>query len=97
MLPRYPIRRIDYEGTETRDGGLLFYIKENVRCQPVSKMERFGLETHTIRVQLKRRDWVRITNSYLPSSSLQETTFDPYLLTPGPDIIVGDLNGHSSL
>ena len=84
--------------TPKTGGGLLFYIKNDVRFQPVNKMERFGLETHTIRVQLKRRDWVKITNCYLPRSSTQETRFDPSLLPSGPDsIIVGDLNSHSHL
>ena len=97
-IPGYYIQRKDRENAENRGGGLLFYIKNDVRFQPVNKMERFGLETHTIRVQLKRRDWVKITNCYLPSSSTQETRFDPSLLPSGPDsIIVGDLNGHSHL
>ena len=97
-IPGYYIQRKDREDAENRGGGLLFYIKNDVRFQPVNKMERFGLETHTIRVQLKRRDWVKITNCYLPSSSTQETRFDPSLLPSGPDsIIVGDLNGHSHI
>ena len=97
-IPGYYIQRKDLEDAENRGGGLLFYIKNDVRFQPVNKMERFGLETLTIRVQLKRRDWVKITNCYLPSSSTQETRFDPSLLPSGPDsIIVGDLNGHSHI
>ena len=65
-IPGYYIQRKDREDAENRGGGLLFYIKNDVRFQPVNKMERFGLETLTIRVQLKRRDWVKITNCYLP-------------------------------
>ena len=97
-IPGYKPKRKDRTGAVTRGGGLLFYIKEDVRFQELSKAEENGLEVHTIRVQLRRKEWVRISNVYLPSSSTQETRFAPALIPSGPDsIIVGDFNAHSSL
>ena len=97
-IPGYKPKRQDRVGAVNRGEGLLFYIKEDVRFQELSSVEENELEVHTIRVQLRRKDWVRISNVYLPSSSTQKAHFDPALIPSGPDsIIVGDLNAHSSL
>ena len=97
-IPGYKPKRQDRVGAVNRGEGLLFYIKEDVRFQELSSAEENELEVHTIRVQLRRKDWVRISNVYLPSSSTQETRLNPALIPSGPDsIIMGDLNVHSSL
>ena len=98
VIPDYHAKRKDRVGAVNRGGGRLFYIKEDVRFQELSKAEKNGLDVHTIRVQLRRRDWVRIFDVYLSSSSTQETPFNPALIPTGQDsIVVGELNTHSSL
>ena len=101
-IPSYKPKRKDRVGAVNRGvgvgGWLLLYIREDVRFQELSKAEENGLGVYTIHVQLQRKEWVRISNVYLPSSSTQENRFNPALIPSGLDsIIVGDLNAHSSL
>ena len=78
--------------------GLLAYIKEDVRFQELSKVEEAGLAVHTIRVQIRRKYWARISHVYLPSCSTKETQFNSALILTGLEsTIVGDPNAHSSL
>ena len=96
-VPGYRTIRKDRHGTTTRGRGLLFFIKEDVRFLKGSALERTGLETLTIKVQVKKGSWVDITNCYLPSSRTQEAQFDPAIIPSGPNsIIVGDFNAHSA-
>ena len=56
------------------------------------------METLSIRLKTTKSTWLELCNVYLPNTSTQHTSFDPFLIKPGPSsLILGDLNGHSQM
>ena len=56
------------------------------------------METLSICLKTTKSTWLELCNVYLPNTSTQHTSFDPFLIKPGPSsLILGDLNGHSQM
>ena len=96
--------RIEGYGTIREDrkliagGGLLIFIKNDITYQRLKSTQRCGMENLPIRIFLGGREWIDLTNTYLPNTNLSEQTFDGTLLHPNPrSLILADLNAHSQL
>jgi len=50
-------------------GGLLFYIKKTINHKRVGYITKNGQEIHSIRVRLSHKNWITITNFYIPPPS----------------------------
>ena len=82
----------------TSGGGILIFIKKNFRFQRLSSVHRLGMEVQSIRVFLARREWIDLTNVYIPNTTTQTTVFDPAVISTSPSsLVLGDFNGHSPL
>ena len=79
-------------------GGLLIFIKTDIRYQRLKAIQRGGMEVLPIRIFLGGKEWVDLTNAYLPNTKPSEQVFDGNLLNANPrSLILSDLNGHSQL
>ena len=89
---------IRHDRLATSGGGLLTFIKTDLRFKELQATERLGMESSAIRVFSSRREYIDINNIYLPNTSTQETFFDPAIVNANPSsLILGDLNGHSPM
>ena len=82
----------------TTGGGLLLFIKKDIRIEQLHSIEKAALEILPVRVQINKNKWITISNVYIPNTKTQFTNFDSRLLRASDDtILLGDLNGHSPL
>ena len=81
-------------------GGLLCYIKETLVFEKLFNRTRTGTASSSFRVRLNQKDWIHITDVYVPphNSKGQEIQFAPEAIpTWESSIICGDFNGHTPL
>jgi len=81
-------------------GGLLCYIKETLCFEKLYGRAKNATESVSFRVRLDKKNWVHISNVYVPPSNSigQEIQFTPDAIpTFESSIICGDFNGHTSL
>ena len=55
--------------TNIKRGGLLFYIRRTINHSVEGYKTKNGQEIHSIRVRLSRKNWITITNFYIPPPS----------------------------
>ena len=81
-------------------GGLIAYVKRDLDFQKIGHRSKTATEVLSFRVKLGKKDWVTISNVYIPpTNSLgQEIKFAPDIInTSSNSIICGDFNGHSPM
>ena len=87
--------------TEMKGGGIITYFKKTINFERLAKNRQSGLEVSTLRVQLSRNKWIKLTNLYCRPPSPEgngEVKFDTTLIPADKNsIILGDFNGHNEL
>ena len=79
-------------------GALLIFVRTDSVFEKLHSFEKAGIETLSIRLKTTKSTWLELYNVYLPNTSTQHTSFDPFLIKPGlSSLILGDLNGHSQM
>ena len=68
--------------TNIKRGGLLFYVKKTINHSVEGYITKNGQEIHSIRVRLSRKNWITITNFYVPppKSLGQVIEYDPSMI-----------------
>ena len=86
--------------TEMKNGGIITYIRDSLKYERQAKNRKNGTEVSTVRIQLSKNKWARITNVYVrPANSEGEVVkLETSLIPTGKNsIICGDFNAHSEV
>ena len=83
-----------------KGGGLVALVKDSIKCEKLARNEKNGTEVASLRVKMKKKEWVQLTNVYCrPANSAGEDVVMETELIPtaANSIICGDFNCHNEL